>query len=125
VAFDAGKISALDTSGAWLLERTVRRLCAQALGVTLSVLRPALDALVNLVAARAAMPAASQAARQGEKPGNGRWAWIDAPSSIYYVAFVGESFTTLLRSPEEARHQEHESSRHARIRAHESRNRWG
>ncbi len=100
LAIDTSGISALDTSGAWLLQRTARGLRAQGVGVRLEGLRPEFAALMELIGSRTI--SAEAGARAPSPPGMlalvGRRAWADARNATAFLAFVGEAFTTLLRA---------------------------
>ncbi len=99
VAIDASAIVALDTAGAWLLQRTVRDLEARGLAVRLVGLRPEFSALADLIASRAVAPAAGvPAPRPGVLEIFGRKAFGDAREVGDFLAFVGETFTALWRS---------------------------
>jgi phospholipid/cholesterol/gamma-HCH transport system permease protein len=99
LAIDASDISALDTSGAWLLHRTARGLRAQGLAVRIEGLRPEFDALVQLIASRGVAPEKeAPPARPGPLATVGRKAWADARNAAEFLAFIGETFTVLLRS---------------------------
>jgi phospholipid/cholesterol/gamma-HCH transport system permease protein len=92
-------ISALDTSGAWLLHRTAQALQARGLAVRVAGLRPEFDALIRLIAARALAPGgAVPAPRDGMLARLGRKAVADAQNVFDFLAFAGEAFTTLLRA---------------------------
>lgn len=96
---DAARISALDTSGAWLLHRTALALKTQGLSVRIDGLRPEFDSLLRLVASRAVAPeAAAPPAPQGALESLGRKAWADVRDAADFLAFVGEAFAVLLRS---------------------------
>ncbi|HMA30192.1 MAG TPA: MlaE family lipid ABC transporter permease subunit [Casimicrobiaceae bacterium] len=99
IAIDASAIVALDTAGAWLLRRTLRDLEAKGLSIRLDGLRPEFGALVDLIASRAAAPAAAAAVRRpGALETVGRKAFGEAREVIEFLAFVGETFTALWRS---------------------------
>ena len=99
VVIDAAGIASLDTSGAWLLHRTARRLRDRGLAVRICGLRPELEALVNIVASCGIAPGAVEpAARRGALENIGRKALTDAHSAFDFVSFVGEAFTALARS---------------------------
>ncbi len=95
---DGSAMSALDTSGAWLLHRTIRTLEQGGRKVELQGLRSEFNSLLQLIAARevAAQPPALDApsalARLGQR------VWSDAIGMTGYLSFVGESFTVLGRS---------------------------
>jgi phospholipid/cholesterol/gamma-HCH transport system permease protein len=98
LVIDATAIGALDTSGAWLLQRTATRLRAQGCIVRIDGLRPQFDALLQLVASRAVASTPQQGQHWGALASIGRKTWADARSAWDFLAFVGESFVTLARS---------------------------
>jgi phospholipid/cholesterol/gamma-HCH transport system permease protein len=99
ILIDAKGIAALDTSGAWLLQRIMRNLRANGLVVRVEGLRPEFEALVQLVGTRAPPPGPGSAApRPGTLATIGRKAWADARNAADFLAFVGEAFTVLGRS---------------------------
>ncbi len=95
---DGSAISALDTSGAWLLYRTMRALEKDGRKVGLHGLRPAFGSLLELIGSRAATAEAPDVAAQGPLARLGQHAWSEAIGMTGYLSFVGESFTVLLRS---------------------------
>jgi len=98
LVLDGSAISALDTSGAWLLHRTIRMLEQQGRSVVLRELRPEFDALLKLITARAAVLEPVVPPESGLLASVGHWAW-DGMHGIYdMLAFTGESATVLFRS---------------------------
>ena len=99
VIFDMAAVSALDTSGAWLLHRTIIDLRARRLTTRIDCLRPEAEALMRLIASRS--PGA-EAARRPKRPSVlaviGLKAWADFSNAGDFIAFVGQAFTILLRS---------------------------
>jgi phospholipid/cholesterol/gamma-HCH transport system permease protein len=95
---DASAISALDTSGAWLLHRTARALGKPGRGVRIDGLRPEFDTLLRLIASRDVVPDRGPPARPGVVASLGRQAWADLRNTLGFVSFIGEAFTALLRS---------------------------
>ncbi len=94
---DASGMSALDTSGAWLLLRIVRLLERQGRSVRIDGLRPEFGALLHLLTPYAEKsPAPPQ--RTGLLTRTGRWMVFAAQGLFDMLAFVGESATTLLHS---------------------------
>jgi phospholipid/cholesterol/gamma-HCH transport system permease protein len=96
VVVDGSGITVLDTSGAWLLHRTVRQRAAQGCVVRIHGLRTEFAALLQLLAARD-IPLESPPvqpppwlARVGHR------AWSAAAGGRGYLAFVGESALALL-----------------------------
>jgi len=99
VIIDAAGLSALDTSGAWLLHRTTRGLRAHGLAVRIDGLRPEFTSFIRLIESRAVTAeAATPPARAGALESLGRKALAEAHNAIDFMAFVGEAFTVLLRS---------------------------
>jgi len=99
VVLDAAGISALDTAGAWLLQRTLLMLRAQGRRASLSGIKPEFDALVQLVASRAVTPASALPPPPlGTFESLGRKAWADLINAGEFLAFVGEAFTALARA---------------------------
>jgi len=99
VAINATGISALDTSGGWLLQRTVRGLRAQGVKVRIHGLRPEFGALMQLIESRAVGgPVVAPTQRPGMLAGIGRKAWADVSNAAAFLTFVGEAFTVLFRS---------------------------
>jgi phospholipid/cholesterol/gamma-HCH transport system permease protein len=98
LTIDGSAISALDTSGAWLLHRTARALQQQGREVRITGLRPEFDSLMQLIASRALAPEAPVAAAPGFVAGVGRQAWSDVVGAAGFFAFFGEAVIILLRS---------------------------
>ena len=98
VVIDGAAISALDTSGAWLLHRVIRKLELLGRTVEINGLRPEFSALLRLVASRATAtentlpPAPSLLARIG------RQSWRHLLDMYSMLSFVGECSVILLRS---------------------------
>jgi phospholipid/cholesterol/gamma-HCH transport system permease protein len=94
---DAAQVAAMDTAGAWLLNRALRRLEAGGRRVRLQGLRPEFEALFKLISARA--PARGIAAP--EAPGLlmriGRATGQGLNDSFGLLAFVGETAIALAR----------------------------
>lgn len=95
---DGSAISALDTSGAWLLQRTIRLLEQRGRNVRTSGLRPEFDTLLQLIAARTTTSKPAVPAKTGWLAGIGRWAWNAMHGLFDMLAFTGESATALLLS---------------------------
>jgi phospholipid/cholesterol/gamma-HCH transport system permease protein len=97
LVIDAAAVTAMDTSGAWLLHRTIRALEASGRAVRLQGLRPEFDALFRLVAART--PAArAPAAAPGLLERIGRQAWDHLRGGLGLLTFVGEVAVALARA---------------------------
>jgi phospholipid/cholesterol/gamma-HCH transport system permease protein len=98
LVIDATAVTAMDTSGAWLLHRTIRALEARGRAVRLQGLRPEFDALFKLVVARAPAARAPAAAAPRVLERIGRKAWDAVPGAIGLLAFVGECAVALVRA---------------------------
>ena len=98
VVIDGSAITALDTSGAWLLRRTMHGLEIEGRQVRLEGLRPEFSSLVQLVASREVLPQVPAALPPGMLVRLGRHAWSGFLGTAGFLSFVGESFTVLLRS---------------------------
>lgn len=95
---DSSAISALDTSGAWLLHRTISELEQQGKSVRVTGLRPELKSLLELVVARAVSPEPVSVSRDGLLASIGQQSWHGMENMSGMLAFVGESALVLLRS---------------------------
>ena len=100
---DASAVTAMDTSGAWLLVRTLRALETRGAAVRLEGLRPEYDALVKLIAARTRAESPVQLRPQGMLERVGRKAWEETQSAFGLLAFVGEGALALGRALAEPR----------------------
>jgi len=96
IVIDASAVTAMDTSGAWLLHRTMRTLAEQGRSVELRGLRPEFDALLKLIASRPL--AQSTAAASGMLARIGEIAWRSLRDTLGMLSFVGEAAVMLLRS---------------------------
>ena len=95
--FDGSAISALDTSGAWLLHRTIRSLEQQGINAQITGLRPEFASLLEMIAARAVLPKHMDHSGDGILASLGRQAWHGLENLFGMLAFVGESSIALLR----------------------------
>ena len=95
---DGSAMTALDTSGAWLLLRTMRTLEARGRKPGVHGLRPEFGSLLQLIASREVLAQAPAGATPGLLARLGQRVWSDTLGLTGYLAFVGESFTVLLRS---------------------------
>jgi len=93
---DASAVSAMDTSGAWLLHRTLRALGQRSGSVQLRGLRPEFDALLQLVGAREVAPRFE--VTPGPLARTGAQAWRSLANAAGMVAFLGENALALLRA---------------------------
>jgi phospholipid/cholesterol/gamma-HCH transport system permease protein len=95
---DASAVTAMDTSGAWLLVRTLRALQARGAALRLEGLRPEFDALVRLIEARMRAEGPVRARPPGMLERVGRKAWEEILSAFGLLAFVGEGTLALARA---------------------------
>jgi phospholipid/cholesterol/gamma-HCH transport system permease protein len=95
---DASAVTEMDTSGAWLLVRTLRALEARGAAVRLEGLRAEFDALVELVAARMHAEGPVRSRVPGILERIGRRAWEEAVTAFGLLAFVGENALALARA---------------------------
>lgn len=97
--FDIAGITVMDTAGAWVLQRTIRRLQDKGNAVTLHGQRPEHDALLNVIKPAAMLntsPTPSHKPSFLEKIGLIAWPhWLQA---IGMLAFLGETSIAILRS---------------------------
>ena len=98
VVIDGAGISALDSSGAWLLQRTARELRARGVAARIAGLRPEFESLMQLIAARGIATPPAPPARPGLLESVGRRAWASVENADSFLAFVGEAFYALFRS---------------------------
>jgi len=99
VVVDMTAVAAFDTAGAWVLHRTSQRLHARGVEVRVEALRPEFAALARLVDTR--VPGIRHDLRPSRLrllARTGMKAWQDLRNTGAFLAFVGESFTILLRS---------------------------
>ncbi len=95
---DASDISALDTTGAWLLHRTVRALEQLGKNIRIDGLRPEFSILLNLIATRTAHAKYLPPPKAGVLDRIGRRAWNRMGYLFNMLAFAGEAAVVLLRS---------------------------
>jgi len=94
---DGSAISALDTSGAWLLLRMIKSLEQKGIHARIIGMRPELGSLLEMIAARAVLPAHLVQPRDGLLASIGRQTWSGLENLFGMLAFVGESSVALLR----------------------------
>jgi len=94
---DSSGISSLDTSGAWLLHRTVSELELHGRQVRVTGLRPEFDSLLELISARAGTSVPLTQSGDGLLATIGKQAWGGLENMSGMLAFVGESAIALLR----------------------------
>ena len=96
ITIDASAVSAMDTSGAWLLHRTLRSLKQRGHSVRLNGLRPEFAALLQLIAAReVAVPSEES---RGLLERIGRQAWLSLGNAFGMLSFLGENAVALVRA---------------------------
>ena len=96
LSIDASAVTAMDTSGAWMLHRTMRALQAQGRSVQLRGLRPEFDALLRLIATRSVTQEA--AVQPGMLAKFGQQAGHSLVNAVGMLSFLGENTLVLLRS---------------------------
>ena len=96
---DGARIEALDTAGAWVLQRLLRRLRDEGIIVTLRGLRPEFAKLLEVVAQHVADPAHKPARAERQSPTAleriGRSAEAAFEQTVALLGFVGESAVAL------------------------------
>jgi phospholipid/cholesterol/gamma-HCH transport system permease protein len=99
VAIDASGMTAMDTAGAWLLQRALHALESAGREVALSGLRPEHEALLRMVRDLdlAGKPAEPEPGL-GVLGRVGRRAWYSADQALGMLAFLGEAAIAVLRS---------------------------
>jgi len=95
MTIDASAVCAMDTSGAWLLHRTMRELKQQGHSVQLNGLRPEFAALLRLIATREFAP--QTVAVEGLLARIGRQSWLSLGNAFGMLSFLGENALVLLR----------------------------
>jgi phospholipid/cholesterol/gamma-HCH transport system permease protein len=98
LSIDGSAITALDTSGAWLLFRTLRALEQRGRRVRVHGLRAEFDTLLKLIAARAAEAEAPPPPSPSALARLGRQAWLGLLQLGGMLAFLGEAAVAMLRS---------------------------
>jgi phospholipid/cholesterol/gamma-HCH transport system permease protein len=97
LVIDAAAISVFDTSGAWLLQRTVRDRKKSGRTVRVDGLRPEFSALLEFVASRASALELAPALQPGMLTQLGMRAWQNLSGAWRMLSFAGESAIALLR----------------------------
>lgn len=98
VVWDAGRITAMDVSGAWLLQRSVHELGTRGCRVELRGLRPEFAQLLEIVSAtRSSLESAPAPAPPPLLERVGRRAWTEGHQILKGLAFLGESSAALAR----------------------------
>jgi len=98
LSIDCSAISAMDTSGAWLLHRTLRTLERRDQHVELHGLRAEFDALLKLIASRVPGAQAPAPPAPGALTKIGQQAWIGLGHGLGMLSFLGETTIALFRS---------------------------
>jgi len=98
LALDCSEIAAMDTSGAWLLQRTLRALERRDHHVRLHGLRTEFDALLKLVASRVPETRAPTPPAPGALTRIGQHAWRGLVSTSGMLSFLGEATAALLHA---------------------------
>jgi len=98
LVLDGSALTALDTSGAWLLHRTIRRCTADGLAVRMQGFRAEFAALLQLLASHEIGGELVASRPQPWLERVGRSAWGIVTGTHGYLAFVGESALALLGS---------------------------
>jgi len=93
---DASAVTAMDTSGAWMLHRTMRALQLHGHSVQVRGLRPEFEALLQLIASRSVAP--ETAAVPGALARIGQQSWRSLLNTLGMLSFLGENAIVLLRS---------------------------
>jgi phospholipid/cholesterol/gamma-HCH transport system permease protein len=96
LTIDASAVTAMDTSGAWLLHRTVSALKERGRSVQVRGLRPEFGALLRLIASRSTAPEA--VAVPGMLTRIGQQSWRSLLNALGMFSFLGENAIALLRS---------------------------
>lgn len=98
ITLDTAAVEGMDTSGAWLLHRTMRILETRGCKVRLQGLRPEFNALLETIAARKVSIGAQSPAAENALARIGRHAWDGARNALGILAFLGEGSLHLARS---------------------------
>ncbi|MFA6922326.1 MAG: ABC transporter permease [Gallionella sp.] len=96
--FEGTELTALDTTGAWLLHRTARALELRGQHVTFTGLRPEFKTLLDLVASCAVKPETPPPVRPDLLTRIGQKSWQGWLSLSGMLAFIGETSLILLQS---------------------------
>ncbi|MDO9012724.1 MAG: MlaE family lipid ABC transporter permease subunit [Gallionella sp.] len=96
--FDCSALYALDTTGAWLLHRTVRTLEQRGRHVTITSLRPEFSALMQLIASCTMASKPTPQVPPNFLTRVGLHAWHGLQGMHGMLAFIGETAIILLRS---------------------------
>ena len=97
LVIDGSAISALDTSGAWLLHRMANSIEQKGINVRITGLRPEFNSLLALVSTCAVLPPKPTHPNKGILARIGLNAWFGIESIMGMFAFVGESAIAMMR----------------------------
>jgi phospholipid/cholesterol/gamma-HCH transport system permease protein len=98
VLIDASALTALDTSGAWLLHRMVASLQERGRKIRIEGLRPEFEALLRLIESRSIVPGATSPPAPGVLARLGLDAWEGLRGAYGLISFLGEASVALARS---------------------------
>jgi len=98
LVIDCAAITALDTSGAWLLHRSIREIEQSGRNVPIKGLRPEFSALMQLIASCAIAPETSLPSTPNWLARIGRHSWHALLGVSGMLAFIGECAIILLRA---------------------------
>ena len=98
VVIDGSAISALDTSGAWLLQRLIQKLEQRGRSVEINGLRPEFNTLLQLVASSATAPENPLPPAPSLLARIGRQYWRHLQEMAGILSFIGECAIILLHS---------------------------
>jgi phospholipid/cholesterol/gamma-HCH transport system permease protein len=95
---DVSAVSALDTAGAWLLQRTIRALEQHGAKVRISGSRPEFKTLLQLIATRAETVEPAARVKASLLANIGQQSWHSLRGFSGMLAFIGESAVVFVRS---------------------------
>jgi len=98
LVIDGAAITALDTSGAWLLHRVIDEMKRRGRNVTINGLRPEFGTLMQLIASCAIAPKTPHTPEPGWLARLGQHSWQAMLGVSGMLAFIGECALALLRS---------------------------
>ena len=95
LVLDASAVTAMDTTGAWMLHRTMRDLQKHGISVQVHGLRPEFEALLHLIASREVAQAEPSA--PGLLVRIGQQSWRSLQNAFGMLSFLGENTLVLLQ----------------------------